>query len=102
MNSLQLNENIRQGGANRTERRYLDFNVSGVSLKKILGIEKADYITLFGWGTSKNYDRHILDVFTMKQKSELQTGRIMLYVCSECLSSSLTGTSWDNESVTRY
>lgn len=84
MNSLQLNNDIRLGGPNRTERHYLDFNVSGISLKKILGIEDADYITLFGWGSNRDYDRHILNVFRMKQRSKLETGRIMLYVCPEC------------------
>ena len=70
--------------SNRTPRDYFDFFVSGKSLKTILNIEKADYITLFGWVPNQEYDRHILNVFTLKEQSQIKSGRVMIYVCPEC------------------
>lgn len=84
MNTLLLSKTYRIVRANQTAREYLDFIVSGRSLKTILNIETADYITLFGWGTNLDYERHILNVFRLKEKSELESGRIMIYVCPEC------------------
>lgn len=84
MDTLFLNKATRKIRTNQTPREFLDFSVSGKSLKTILDIETADYITLFGWGTNKEYDRHILNVFRLKEKSQLTTGRVMIYVCPEC------------------
>jgi hypothetical protein len=84
MQSLRLQQAIRKGGSNRTEREYLDFVVSGQSLKNILGIENADYATLIGFGTKREYDKQILNIFRLKEKSHLATGRVMIYVCPEC------------------
>lgn len=84
MYTLTLNQATRKIGPNQTPREYLDFFISGKSLKTLLDIETADYITLFGWGTNKEYDRHILNVFRLKEKSQLETGRVMIYVCPEC------------------
>jgi hypothetical protein len=84
MNSLQLISAVRPGGSNKTQRHYLDFLVSGQSLKVILGQKGADLVTLFGWGNNKEYEKHILKVFTLQDKSELKTGRLMIYVCPEC------------------
>ena len=84
MDTLILNKATRKIGANQTPREYFDFLVSGKSLKTLLNIETADYITLFGWGTNQEYDRHILNVFRLKEKPQLATGRAMIYVCPEC------------------
>jgi hypothetical protein len=84
MDTLILNRATRKVGANQTPRDYFDFFISGNSLKTILSIETADYITLFGWGTNQEYDRHILNVFRLKEKSQLESGRVMIYVCPEC------------------
>ena len=46
MHSLQLQAATRNGGHIRKQVEYLDFVVSGRSLKSILGIENADYVTL--------------------------------------------------------
>lgn len=59
MDTLILNRATRKIGANQTPREYFDFIVSGNSLKTILNIETADYITLFGWGQTKN----MIDIF---------------------------------------
>ena len=84
MKTLTFEKTKRQVGSNQTPRDYYDFIISGQSLKKILDLEKADFISPFGWGTNKEYDKHILNVFRLKEKSELSSGRIMLYVCPEC------------------
>jgi len=84
MNVLLLNKAIRKIRDNQTAREYLDFLISGIPLKTLLNIETADYITLLGWMTNQEYERHILNVFTLKEKSELNNGRVMIYVCPEC------------------
>lgn len=84
MNTLILSKAIRKLGANQTPREYLDFIVSGKSLKTRLDIENADYITLLGGRSNKDYDRHILNVFRLKEKSQIDSGRVMIYVCAEC------------------
>lgn len=84
MYTLTFNSATRKVGQNQTPRDYFDFFISGVSLKSMLNIEHADYITPFGWMPNKEYSRHILNVFRLKEKSELESGRIMLYVCPEC------------------
>ena len=84
MNSLNLNKATRKIGKNQTPRDYFDFFVSGRSLRTILNIEDDDLITLLGWGQNKEYDRRVLNVFRLKEKSELDSGRVMIYVCPEC------------------
>ncbi len=84
MDTLILNKATRKIGANQTPREYFDFFVSGKSLKTILNIDTADYITLFGWGINQEYNRHVLNVFRLKEKSKIDSGRVMIYVCPEC------------------
>jgi hypothetical protein len=84
MKTLQFNDAVRQGSSNQQERHYRDFVVSNQSLRFILGLEKADLISPFGWAENKDYERRILKVFTLRQKSDLATGRVMFYVCPEC------------------
>lgn len=84
MNSLQLIRAVRAGGSNKVEQHYLDFSISGVSLKELLGQNDADLISPFGWGDNQEHNRHILRIFRLQEKPELSTGRIALYVCPEC------------------
>lgn len=84
MESLQLTRAVRTGGSNRTERHYMDFSVSGESLKKVLGQEDADLISPFGWGDNKDYNKRILRVFRLQEQPELSTGRVAIYICPEC------------------
>lgn len=83
MYSLHLVNTI-QLGKNGTERKYLDFSVSGQSLKKLLDIEGSGLITPFGWGAKPAYEKEVLRQFRLQQKGELSTGRVMIYVCPEC------------------
>ncbi len=82
MNSLVLIKAKRKIVKNQTPREYLDFIVSGQSLRTILGIESDDLITAFGWEIDNENDRHIRTVFRLKEKSELKHGRIMAIVCA--------------------
>src|SRR5580692_1963851 len=84
MHSLQLQPAIRKGSHNKKEVEYLDFVVSGRSLKSILGLENADYVTLIGYGTNKEFVKQIFNIFRLKEKSYLATGRVMIYACPEC------------------
>jgi hypothetical protein len=84
MHSLQLQQAIRKGSHNKKEVEYLDFVISGRSLKSILGIENADYATLIGSGTKREFVKQILNIFRLKEKSYLETGRVMIYACPEC------------------
>jgi len=84
MNTLNFNKAIRQGGSNKTERHYLDFIVSGQSLKKLFGREKSDFITPFGWGINEDYTKQVIRSFILEVKSELGSGRVAIYVCPEC------------------
>ncbi len=84
MNSLFFKDALRKGSANKIERQYLDFIISGQSLRKILNIEDADFITPFGWSDNREYTNHYLNLFRLKEKSELETGRTIFYTCLEC------------------
>ena len=37
-----------------------------------------------GWNENEKYNRHVLNVFRLKEKSELESKRVMLYICPEC------------------
>ena len=84
MKTLHLHSSIRKGSSNKTERQYLDFFVLGESLKQILAIASADYITLLDDEGDENYRRHIVNVYRLTEKSQTSSGRIMIYVCPEC------------------
>ena len=84
MNTLQFKEAVRTGDSNKHERHYFDFIISGQSLRDILKVSKSDLISPFGWFENKAEERLSMQELTLKQKSGLDTGRIMLYVCPEC------------------
>jgi hypothetical protein len=84
MHTLQLQQALRKGSHNKKEVEYLDFVVSSRSLKSILGLENADYVTLIGYGTNREFVKRILNIFRLKEKSYLSTGRVMIYACPEC------------------
>ncbi len=73
--SLEVRWRVRAGGGGRTERRYLDFLVDGVSLYDRLGL--GDHVTPLGcWlpDAEREYTRKLLAA----------SGRVPLYVCAEC------------------
>jgi hypothetical protein len=72
---LELRWRVRPGGGGRTERRYLDFVVDGVSLHDQLRI--GDQVTALGcWPTAFERE-HIRQLLSA-------SGRVPLYVCAEC------------------
>jgi hypothetical protein len=85
MDTLTLYKTTNKIGADQTVREYLDFFVSGKSLKTILNIETAEYITLLTWMPNEAYRKHILNVFRLQEKSELESGRVIIYVCNACV-----------------
>ena len=69
---------------NKTKKRYIDFIVSGKSLRQILWISKLDRIGIFGWGSNKDYEFIQIKEYLKQRKPELSIGRTMFYVCPEC------------------
>ncbi|MGB4775497.1 MAG: hypothetical protein WBP45_10015 [Daejeonella sp.] len=85
MNTLSFKKAIRQGdNKGKTERHFLDFMISGKSLKTILGLEDSDMITSFGWTDDEKQIKQIKNSFKLQGNPELKTKRVSLYVCPEC------------------
>jgi len=83
MNILDFNKQLRKIGSNQTYREYYDFIIDGTSLKSLLNISDVDLISPFGWG-SKELENESIAEFRLKKISELNSGRIMIYICPEC------------------
>ena len=71
---------MRQGGGGRTERRYLDFVIDGVTLSSQID---ADFISPFGWLKVGDEEASI-DLLLRKSPPDLPEGRTSLYICPEC------------------
>ena len=84
MKHLAIKKKTRAGAFNKTERIYYDFIVDENSLFKMLNAENYDMIGVFGWGSNKVYENSQIDEFLGLKIPELNSGRIPLYVCSEC------------------
>ena len=65
-------------------RRYLDFIVSGQSLRDYLGIKNKSSVTLFGFFPIREEQIKALKEFRLQQKPQLPGNRIELYVCENC------------------
>ena len=68
----------------KSQRKYLDFIVSGQSLSAVFNVRKHDLVGVFGWTENNAYEHKQLDQFAGVLSPDLQTGRIPFYVCSEC------------------
>lgn len=68
----------------KTERKYVDFIISGQSLKHIIGDFPSDRIGIFGWIPDRWYENDRIDEFLGLIPTELTTGRTSFYVCPEC------------------
>jgi hypothetical protein len=64
--------------------QYLDFIVSGESLKKYLGLESDSNVTPFGWFSNKKEEIRALKEFRLQTRSMLVDNRIELYICAAC------------------
>ncbi len=66
------------------ERHTIDFIVNGQSLYELLGASKFDMVGRFSQEENLALNRESAEVFKLKQAPDLENGRCMLYVCSEC------------------
>lgn len=89
MDTLSHRWEIRKGEIERNqirkhERKYVDFVVSGQPLSEILHTKQSDMISMFGWGINTDYEKRVIKEFLKQEPSELETGRTVIYGCSEC------------------
>ena len=66
------------------ERKYVDFIVSGQPLSDIFQTKARDMITMFGWSSNTDYEKRTIKEFLKEEPAELETGRTIIYGCSEC------------------
>ena len=66
------------------DRQYLDFIISGQSLRDYLGIKSKTGVSPFGFFPSKEEQKRALREFTLRQNTQLSDNRIELYVCEDC------------------
>jgi hypothetical protein len=71
-------------GLSRTERNYVDFIISGQSLKQLIDTSTSERIGIFGWIPDKWYENDRVDEFLGLIPPQLTTGRTSFYVCPEC------------------
>lgn len=79
--TLELAWKRREEGGGRTGRDYLDFVVDGASLHDTLRL--GDSIGCLGWGSGEG-ERHHIAQLLLREQSELQSGRVAIYICPEC------------------
>jgi hypothetical protein len=73
---------VASGGSN-TSRVTFDFEVDGVSLAKLLGIERYDLVGRFDT-VHPEWNEHPRMVFLLRAAPDLGNGRVLLFVCPEC------------------
>ena len=64
--------------------QYLDYIISGQSLKEYLGIRTNTDVTPFGWFLNKNESIRALKELRLQAKSRLANNRVELYICAAC------------------
>jgi len=67
-----------------SDQQYLDYIVSGQSLREYLGIENKSSVTPFGFFPNKEELKRSLKEFRLQQKTYLPGDRIELYICDCC------------------
>jgi hypothetical protein len=84
MNTLTFKKQIIKMASPLEEKHYFEIVVSGQTLSQILGLKPGNLITPFGWGVNDQYEKTLVQIFTFRKKSDLESGRVMLYVCPAC------------------
>lgn len=89
MDTLTHRWELREGEVVRNrvrkhKRKYVDFIISGTPLSEILQAKERDMISMLGWNSDINYEKSILREFLKQEPPELETGRTIIYGCSEC------------------
>lgn len=78
--TLELVPAERPGGGGTTSRTYVDYKVN----KSLLSTHfQYDFISVLGWLTKEGEAKHTNQIL-LKEKSELQSGRVPIYICPEC------------------
>lgn len=67
-----------------SDRQYLDYLISGQTLRDYLGIKSKTNVTHFGFFPNKEVQKRILKEFRLQQKTQLVGDRIELYICECC------------------
>lgn len=68
----------------KSQRRFLDYVVSGTSLSHILNVSNLDLVGSLGWGLNPQHELDSLNEFLGRATMEPVKKRIPLYVCAEC------------------
>ena len=81
MNTLTLKSRFDQ----KSNKSFYDFMIDGRSLFDICEMEGVGRIGSLGWGVNLNYQKSLVHQFLNEETNqELDSERIMLFVCSEC------------------
>lgn len=83
MDRLEIATLQRAGDSSRRERRSVNFLVNGQSLFRLLGADRTDMCGRFSSDT-REINAESEKVFTGHASSDLEGGRVMLFVCPEC------------------
>ena len=75
--------NLDKNGAGTHERFTIDFLINGKSLYERLDAARLDLVGRFSPETQE-WNHESAEVFLTTQQTDLDNGRIMLYVCPEC------------------
>ena len=67
-----------------SDQQYLDYIVSGQSLREYLGIDNKSSVTPFGFFPHKVELKRSFKEFRLQQKTYLPGDRIELYICECC------------------
>jgi hypothetical protein len=78
------NQEIVNNQIRKHERLYLDFVVSGQPLSELFHTKESDMISAFGWRLNTDYEKRTIREFLKQKPAELETGRTIIYGCSEC------------------
>ena len=81
MDRLTFQEKHRKGSQNKTSVNFQDFCINEKSLLEILPTQ--DFVGVIGSFKSE-FDKEAVSQLLLKEKSELHSGRIPIYVCPEC------------------
>ncbi len=65
-------------------RKYLDFNISGQSLRDYLESKNKSRVTPFGFFSNAEEQKRTLRIFKFQDKTQLKDNRVELYVCEDC------------------
>ena len=78
---LELIKAERKGGGGRSRRYHYDYSINGRVLSAQVSI--GDNVGVFGWLDPK-WETYFFKQLMLKERSELPSGRIPIYICPEC------------------